>query len=120
MIVLLKSALHLPPTCNSVHLELRFTVTACLCWVTQENDEIKAQKTYETSRRSKAKKRSNTKRTDITGEICNYVDWNHRIVVGNIAHTNKVAGGREEERKMYVTLKQKRRGSVRKRCEAVL
>lgn len=80
-----------------------FTVTTCAHVGLPKKEEMKHTKRVEEAKRREI----NTKRTDITGEICNYVDWNHRIVVVNIAHTIKVAGGTEDSKKMYVTLKQK-------------
>ena len=51
-------------------------------------------------RRSEEKKeKKTTKRTDITGEICNYVDWNHRIVVVDVVEPSQTPSKSRVEQK---------------------
>jgi hypothetical protein len=62
----------------------------------------KKKKKNVTKQGEEAKRREENERTDITGEICNYVRWNHRHCccwLLTIAHTITVAGGIEKRRK---------------------
>lgn len=101
-----------------------FTVTTCSCcvlllWSSGPQRAHERRKTKRRKKKYKQRRRSDEKeekkRTDITGEICNYVDGTIGIVavVVNIAHTIKVAGGtRSEEKKenvCYIKTKRKKK-----------